>query len=173
MAGPLDIQRFPYGLTDLLGMKSSGDTPHVLGNAIAVTLADGADYYLAPRRSIMQGDTAVNLAAAGYFAAVGLAVPASECWLVYNVTCSVNAATAAATAVKFWGSYTKNSGTSADVQVCEALSLGAADFGSTSKVYERPAIFLPGDSFGVRCGTITGVPAVKGRITIDVARLSL
>ena len=173
MAGPLDIQRLPYGLVDLLGMKGSGDTPHTLNENIAVTLADGADYYLAPRRSILQGDTAINIAATGYFAAVGLAPAAGEIWLVYNVTCSVNNATAAATALKIWGGYVKSSTASLDCQITEQLVLGASDWGSTSRQFERPQVFLPGDSFGVRCGALTGVPAANGRITIDVARITL
>lgn len=154
-------------------MKGSGDTPHQLAGEIRVTLADGADYYLAPRREIIVGDTAINLAAAGYFAAVGLAVPAGQVWLLYNITTCVDTATAAATAVKFWGGYTKNSGLSSDVQLTEPISLGAADFSSAYRAFERPGIFLPGDSFGVRCGTITGVPAVKGRVKLDIARITL
>jgi hypothetical protein len=173
VAGPLDIQRLPYGLVDLLGMKGSGDTPHSLAENIAVTLADGADYYLAPRRVVLQGDTAINIAATGFFAAVGIAPSAGEVWLVYNVTLSLNNATAAATALKIWGTYVKSSTATLDCQITDQLVLGATDWGSTYRQFERPQLFLPGDSFGVRCGSLTGVPAAKGRITVDVARITL
>lgn len=173
MAGPLDIQRLPYGLTDLLGMKNSGDTPHLLAGEIAVTLADGADYYLAARRTALRGDTAIDINAAGWFAAVGVTPPAGEIWLVYNVTCTLNQATAAATAIRLFGGYVKGPTTGPDVQVTNVMTLGAADNFAECRVFERPAIFLPGDAFGVRCLSITGVPAVKGRITLDVARITL
>jgi len=173
VAGPFDIQRLPYGLVDLLGMKGSGDRPHTLAQQIAVTLADGADYYLGPRRTAVTGDTAINIAATGFFAAVGVTPSAGEIWLCYNVTCSVNAATAAATALKFWPVKSGNGGTAPDTQLAEQLTLGAADWGATSRVFERPQLFLPGDVLGFRVGSVTGVPAVRGRLTVDVARITL
>jgi hypothetical protein len=173
MAGPLDIQRFPYGLVDLLGMKGSGDTPHTLAQDIAVTLADGADYYLAPRREIVTALSAIAFAATGWVSAVGLGPAAGECWLVYNVTASVNQATAAATAVRFCGTISKNGGLSQDVQVTESMSLVATDWDGRGRSFERPLVMLPGDVFGFRVFTITGAPNCRGRITADIARLIL
>lgn len=171
MAGPLDIQRLPYGLVDLLGMKGSGATPHALNPSIAVTLADAADYYLAPRREILTALSAVAFAAVGWVSAVGLGPASGEAWLVYNVTASVNQATAAATAVKFAGTISKQAGGSQDVQVTETVTLGATDWDGRSRVFERPLIMLPGDVLGFRVFTITGAPGSRGRITVDAARV--
>lgn len=173
MAGPLDIQRLPYGLVDLLGMKGSGSTPYALAEAIAVTLADGADYYLAPRREIVTALSAIAFSLTGWVSATSLGPAPGEAWMVYNVTASLNQATAAATAVKFCGTYSKQGGLSQDVQITNTINVGATDWDGASREFERPMIMLPGDVFGFRVFTITGAPGSRGRITADIARLTL
>lgn len=172
MAGRLDIQRVPFGLVDLLGMKGSGDSPHTLAEAIAVTLADGADYYLAPRRVQVESDTPIDIATTGLLQVTSGAVPSNELWLVYAYTVTLNQNTAAATAISLCGSF-RGATNLTNVQITETLNVGASSNGGVFRWFERPMVALPGYQFGVTTYSLTGAPAVKGRVRMDFARLSV
>jgi hypothetical protein len=173
MAKPLDIQRLPTGLLDLLGLKGSGKTPVELNEKVSATLADCVDYYLVNRRTIITGNSAIAMTGLGNFAATGVLVPATEIWFVYACSCRLVGATAPATALSFWGTYTNPTATGFPIAATPIIAVGASDNGGRSTIYERPALFGPGTQWGISTGAATGVPGANGQIILDVARLSL
>lgn len=170
MADRYDIQRFPVALLDLLGMKGTGDTPHTIAGDISLGL-DITDLYLAQRRTVVTGQTAIPMTGTGSFAAVGALVPSGELWVVYGVTATLATPTAAATALRYWAAYTHYS--SSLIGLTDSVSVGANDNAAVTRVYEKPAIFVPGDQFWLQTGAATGVPNAAGRIHLDVARVTL
>lgn len=170
---PLTIQRVPTGLLDLLSSKAGGVNPQLLADAVALVLGDAADYYLAQRRSTVQGTTAIAMTGNGNFNAVGVVVPSNEVWLAYGITARLNTPTAVATALRYWGTFTRTTATNFPMALTPVADVGAADNAAVCKVWERPGVFLPGDQFGLSTGAATGVPGSNGIIILDVARLTI
>lgn len=172
MAGPLDIQRVPAGLLDLLGLKAMGLGPVQLNESVSATLADCVDYYVAPRRVTVAGSTAVPMVANTTYAITSVAVPASELWLVYAFSVQLSVATAAATAINFWGALQRSS-SSFPVPLTSTVTVGALDNGAAAAVFTRPLVWMPGDTPQIVSGAVTGVPNANGRVLIDCAKLTL
>lgn len=172
MADPLLIQRPPTGLLDLLGLKAMGQGPIQLAETVACTLADCVDYYVANRRTSVSGVTGVAMVANTSYTVPAILVPAGEIWFVYGLSINLNVATAAATAIRFWGGYQLAASTNV-VTVGDTLTIGASDNGSLGVIFSRPLIWLPGTQGYLITGAVTGVPNAAGRMTLDVARLTL
>jgi len=168
---PLLIQRPPFGLPDLLGLKGVGQAPIRLAETISATLADCVDYYLVSRRETVTGTTGVAMVANTAYTCV--TVPASEIWFVYNFTVRLSAATAAATAIRFWGTYAFQTSSGFPIPLTETVAVGASDNGAASRSFARPMLFGPGCVFGISSGAVTGVPGASGRVTIDACKLTL
>jgi len=168
---PLLIQRPPFGLLDLLGLKGVGQAPVQLAETVIATLADCVDYYLVNRRETVQGSTGVAMVANTTYTIV--TVPASELWFCYGVSVRLSAATAAATAIRFWGHYAYQNSSGFPNVLTDTISVGASDNGAAFSTFSRPMLFGPGVVFGISTGAVTGVPGATGRITLDIARLTL
>jgi hypothetical protein len=158
MAGPQDIQRYPRGLIDLLGMRATGDTPHTLDQSVTGSL-ELLELYIndrmIPNASVAPG----NLAAIGNVQIPGLTVPDRELWLIMELTVYIPAI-AAATACKFNGGILRARG-SGNVYSCltDTVSVAANEQGYVGQKFERPVIALPGNVIALQCTQITGAPA--------------
>jgi hypothetical protein len=82
------IQRVPLAYLDLLGLKSSGDSPHFAPVTLDPSI-EIRDLYLANRWEEVQGSTTTALAGGGFFAS-SLAVPSGELWALDGVNVYVN-----------------------------------------------------------------------------------
>ncbi len=173
MAGPTDIQRYPRGLIDLLGMKSTGDTPHQLGGQIAGEL-DMLDWYLNDRLEVLSTTIAVAPAALGNFQFQNSTVPQGEMWAVYDVAVNCGGVVAAAASIIFTPVIFRNQSL-----VGNAVAAGFQTTAATGQNilsgthYSQPTLVLPGQSFGVQVQGITGVPAVPFQLTAWFARLKV
>lgn len=172
MAGRYDIQRFPTGLLELLGMKGTGDTPHELASNISGSL-DLMGAYLAQRRVSIAGQSAIAMTGNGSYSAIGMLVPATELWFVYNVSVRLTPNTAAASSIRFWGGFQRQAAAGVYHPLTDVVNVGATDNGVGYTHFEQPAIFLPGDQFYIFTGATTGIPGSNGILALDVARLSL
>lgn len=170
---PLLIQRPPTGLLDLLGLKAMGQGPVQLNETVSCTVADCVDYYVATRRTTVSANTPVVMAANTQYTVTGVVVPAGEIWLVYAFACTLDTATAAATAIRWTGGYAKQSAIGTMIPLVDTASAGASDNDVKATVFSRPFIWLPGDTGIVFAHAVTGAPNVRGRIIVDVARLTL
>lgn len=82
------IQRLPLAYLDLLGLKSSGDAPHVVQDDLSVSI-DITSLYWANRFEFVAGSTTTGLAAGGYFPS-SLAVPPGEMWIADGIQAQCN-----------------------------------------------------------------------------------
>jgi len=172
MAGPLDIQRFPTGLLDLLGLKATGQTPSILASQVQATLADCVDYYLLNRRVQLSGATPIGLIANSNQPVNGLLVPATELWFVYNVSVRLTLPTGAGITARFWGTVTDQASPTLPLCLTETANIAAIDQQQVCRVFERPHLFGPGTQFGVSSGAIVGAPGAA-TMNLSVARLTL
>jgi hypothetical protein len=172
VAGRYDIQRFPVGLLEMLGMKGTGDTPHQLGADISGGL-DLTSLYLAQRRVTLSANTGVAMVANTTYNLTSLTVPSGEIWFVYGATARLTGSTAAATAIRFWLAWSRANAATTPIALADAASVGALDNGTSARIYEFPAVQLPGDMYHIMTGAVTGVPGATGTVTLDVARLTL
>lgn len=157
MAGPQDIQRYPRGLIDLLGMRATGDTPHQLGSQVAGTL-ELLELYLNDRMVPNAAAAAAPPAAIGNVQIPGLVVPDRELWLVFEATFYV-AQIAVATALKFTGGVLRNRG-SGNVfsALVPPISVPALEQGYVGVKFDRPVLMLPGNVMSAQVTAITGLP---------------
>jgi hypothetical protein len=77
------IQLNPPGLLDLLGLKSFGENPPLLGGVVTPTF-DLADYYL--RSKFETNSSSTNWTTSASVAIVDFAVPNGEWWWVQRLT---------------------------------------------------------------------------------------
>ena len=169
MAGPLDIQRLPKGLIDLLGMRATGDTPHQLAQSTIAQL-EVTDYYLSDRVVGLSVQPAAALAATGFSLGVGSAVPAGEQWMVYSaaiIVPTIAAATALKTSLVIRRAF-------AAYQVLVATPQIPASEGFIGGVtFERPMVMRSGDDLGCFTVNLTGVPASTPTLYLAFARLTV
>lgn len=158
MAGPFDIQRVPKGLVDTLGMRGTGDNPHVLGQEVRSTI-ETTDFYLIERLSTFQLSTQAVLAAAATFYPVDTAsiVPPGQFWLMYSLSFRTGSVIPAATGVKFFGCIQQ---TSIPCIVTDQAVGAVGESPGTGAHWERPRILRPGDRPTVFCSGITGAPGL-------------
>jgi hypothetical protein len=174
MAGPQDIQRFPRGLVDLLGMRATGDTPHTLAQS-TVGMIEMLDLYTNDRLQTASLNLSVAINAIGQATFLNSQVPPGELWLIYQATLLCQP-TAAATALKVAAGIRRGgpNGSPSGVQlVTEQLSLGASDGGVVGQTFSRPLLALPGQDFVTQCQFITGVPAVNPTLNLWYTRIGI
>lgn len=169
MAGPLDIQRVPVGLTDLLGLRATGDSPHVIGQEIRGSI-DLLDLYTAYRVEFLQGSTA-NVAALGFLTSSIGPVPNGEMWVVYQIG-YYSAAFAAATDCRFAGSLQRQ-GISNPMPFTETFSVTTAGQAAAGVLFPRPIVMMPRDQIGVTIASITGAPGTGIVCNIYFVRLKI
>jgi hypothetical protein len=155
MADAKTIQRLPAGLLDLLGMQSTGDTPHLISGEV-VPMLDLIDLYLVDRLRGTNAATA-NVAAPGSLLTTVGPTP-GEMWLCYGLSASSNGALAAATG------YTANllvnrpsTGFSQFITLPQAVANPALF--ATGVTFQKPLIMRPGDTLGIWVSAVTGAPA--------------
>jgi hypothetical protein len=161
MADRLTIQRLPTGLLDILGMQSTGDTPHSLEQSVSATL-DTTELYLMDRFARRIEQTAVIAAAGTFIAGLPTATPLGpqpgEQWMLYGVTVT-STALAAATNISYVFSLSRTSlgGTQ---YLSSKQSVANPDVFGQGQLWERPMILRPGDQLGIAATLVTGAPAV-------------
>lgn len=157
MAGAQDIQRYPRGLIDLLGMRATGDTPHKLGQENVGTL-ELLEFYLNDRMVPNASASAAPPAAIGVVPITGLTVGSREMWLLYELTFYIGAI-AAATQIKFAGGVLRNRG-SGNVfsALVDPIVVPALEAGYVGIKFERPVLMLPNDVVAAQVTALTGLP---------------
>lgn len=161
MADRLTIQRLPTGLLDILGMQSTGDTPHTLNASLVPTL-DCSDIYLMDRFARRIEQCAVIAAAGTFIAGLPTATPLGpqpgEQWMLYGVTVT-STALAAATNVSYVFSLSRTSlgGTQ---YLSSQQSVANPNVFGQGLLWESPMILRPGDQLGIAATLVTGAPAV-------------
>lgn len=172
MAGAQDIQRYPRGLIDLLGMRATGETPHKLGQENIGTL-EMLEFYLNDRMTPNASASAAPPAAIGNVQITGLTVPDRELWLVFELTAYV-AAIAAATRLVFTGGVLRNRG-SGNVYsaLTDSIVVPALEAGYVGKKFERPVLMLPGNVVSAQITGITGLPGQPISAAIWYASLGI
>lgn len=158
MAGPQDIQRFPKGLIDLLGMRATGDTPNQLAAQIAGELAL-KDEYLFDRLIGYRAAVGAGLInATGSFSLTLGTVPPGQLWYVYGWSIEVTAP-APATGLTITLGFARGA---ANVRnyVGPAQRLIATEGAAWGVWFETPLILGPGDTPVAYVSSVTGVPNV-------------
>jgi hypothetical protein len=175
VAGPLDIQRVPKGLIDLLGMKATGDTPHILDTATRASL-DVLNYYLIDRKVNLQGQTGVAVNALGFLITSSnpQGPQPGEIWLVHSAAMAFPALAAATTLKGFMAiKRTGILGAACYQFLGPEVNLPALTGGGSGETYQLPWIMLPGEVFGFYCTAITGVPASTPQFWLQYAVLNV
>lgn len=173
MAGPQDIQRYPRGLIDLLGMRATGDTPHQLGASTNAVL-EMLDFYLNDRLEFNTQTLSAAPAALGNFQFPNTVVPQGQMWAVYDYTVNCGGAIAVATAMKFSPVIFRNQSLVGNAAAYgPAISVAAGENGLGGIRFERPNLVMPGQSFGIQVSAITGAPATAHQCMIWFARLGV
>lgn len=172
MAGPQDIQRYPRGLIDLLGMRATGETPHKLAQENSGTL-EMLEFYLNDRMVPNAAAAAAPPAAIGSVQIPGLVVPDRELWLVSEMTFYI-AAIAVATALKFTGGVLRNRG-SGNVfsALVPSITVPAQEAGYVGVKFDRPVLMLPGNVVAAQVTQITGLPGQPISAAIWYASLAI
>ena len=83
---PLDIQRAPAGLLELLGLRGTGNTPRQLDELLQGHL-DLTPLYLAPLARTIRAATAA-VGANGFFGATAATIPQGELWVLSSIAAS-------------------------------------------------------------------------------------
>jgi len=155
MADAKTIQRLPVGLLDLLGMQSTGDTPHMISGEV-VPIVDLINLYLTDRLAGQNAATA-NVAAVGSLLSTVGPGPGEQ-WMVYGLTGSSTGALAAATG--FTANLTINRASAGFVQfLTPPYAVANPGLWAGGISFDTPFIMRPGDKVGVWISAITGAPA--------------
>lgn len=171
MAGPLDIQRYPTSLVDLLGMRSTGDTPHELAQQVALTL-DGLDYYLINRKVNFTGASAAANAVGQILTFAGLpTVPPGQVWAVYSWSYWWGTQPAGANLVLH--GYYDFASTVGRVFLDAPFAGQVAGMGGYGRVFYKPHLVGPGSQFRAWVTGITGVPNQAVTLELTYAVLAI
>jgi hypothetical protein len=174
MAGPQDIQRYPTGLIDLLGMRATGQTPSQLAGEISGSIEVG-ELYLFNRRVTQVGQSPVAIGAVGFLANTtgATVVPQGEMWVLFDCTMRVPVI-AAATALNLSLVVQRPAdGTSAWFMLTEELRLTASTGGLAGYRHSKPMLLQPGDTFGTYATLVTGVPGSQAFTTVVYSPIKL
>jgi hypothetical protein len=173
VAGPFDIQRPPIGLLDLLGLKATGDAPHLLEQAISGSF-EMFDLYTLDRLAIKFVNTVGAIAGVGNSSLPGSGPGPGSIWFVYGVDFVIPLVAAAASIQS--GLYWRRQGsllTLAAVPDCQSPLVAAAGSWVGAHWFERPMILRPGDEMSIVTRVFTGAPAVTASCAltyVDVTR---
>lgn len=173
MAGPLDIQRFPKGLIDVLGMKATGDTPNQLGQQTTPTV--GVDWlYTFDRLQFRTFNSVVATNADGLFLGGAGAGPLPGfMWIVFAASFYTPVAVAAGATVQL-GFGIRNPGNVFLVMDSLITPILAATQGAVqAKHFERPYLMQANDQFGWRVRGVTGVPGTIPEATVQFAEIAV
>lgn len=163
MADRLTIQRYPTGLLDFLGMQSTGDTPHSVGEQITGVM-DLTDMYAIDRLRSQLTSVGPITGVNAFSGQAGQDVPAGEMWLVQGITMT-GAVMAAGVTIKVQPYIFRKSiatleliGIPATFTIGEAFNVGV--------YFDRWALMRPGDNIGVNCWSSAGAPnqSVNGTV---------
>jgi hypothetical protein len=156
MADKYTIQRLPVGLLDLLGMQSTGDTPHSIAESVIPSI-ELTDLYLTDRlASIFGSSGALNATTSGNVANQG--PPDGYQWLLYG--CSYTSGAVAAAASISWVPAIYRASLGAYQAFGEKQLLAATQIAAKGIWFERPLVMRPGDRCGYIVADVTGVPAL-------------
>jgi len=171
MATPRTIQRVPAGLLYMLGMKGGGALPSELSETVQA-VADVLPLYLREARRALSGGSG-GFGADQLVTVGALVVPATELWLVNNVTVQVSNV-GAATSVWIQPAYYRTSGTVNVMTNADPVQVPVNGDGINGMSFGfMDVILYPGD--GVGCLLSNGVYGVNvvPTITIDYYRLEI
>jgi hypothetical protein len=143
VAGAFDIQRFPKGLLDFLGLKATGDTPHTLEGSVRGQI-NLDRYYLVDRVVAIQ--PSVTITANGFFTAAVATVPPGEMWLPLGLRIS---ATFAALTSMQWCPSTRRALGGGQMMLTNFISAIASVTNECTYTWGELVPFMPGDAFGV------------------------
>jgi hypothetical protein len=170
MAGPQDIQRYPRGLIDLLGMRATGETPHELARQTAPVL-DLWDLYLADRCELYSVPTAAATTVVGGQAFPLAQVPDREVWFLYEASLRVPATAAATLLQQNLCIFRQNGLVTLPLALTGTMRVPALEGGLVGVHFNKPLMMLPGNALGVWTSAITGAPAVNPILTMWFAKL--
>lgn len=172
MAGPLDIQRVPRGLVELLGMRASGDSPPQLAQQIIGSL-ELTDMFLADRMRLTSFSSGVALALGTSITSTGPGP--GFMWLVYQISYVFPTAVAAAASIRTHLGIARQSIVTNIVNLPDMGSglVPAGDTASCGVNFERPLVMVPGDNLGWRTTVVTGAPAVTPQGFIYYAEIGI
>lgn len=162
------INRQPYGLLSLLGIKNSGRNPADL-NAVLTPVIDLAPWYLYQNAESINANA--NIAAVGFTPIPALQIPVTETWAILG--CSVNtvAALGAGQGLQFAGVFAP----SANVTPAYPLTVLSPD-GTTGTVVAGlgpPGTIVwagAGSALGFFCTTLTAGP-VNCTMNLRICRM--
>jgi hypothetical protein len=167
MAGPQDIQRYPRGLIDLLGMRATGETPHQLGKDLAPVL-EQLDLYLLDRQRQIQTST-TTVSSLGNLLFPSMTVPSGELWFVYEITLQIPAVAAASSVRAMLAVYRSQTGTNLPLGVAPSIDALALQANAIGVHFEKPLLMTPAQSIGVFTSFVTGTPGVAYQGTVNYA----
>jgi hypothetical protein len=165
MAGPQDIQRFPRGLIDILGMRATGETPSRLAQETQPQL-DLIDLYLLDRQRQFQNSSAV-IAANGNVLIPGMTVPSGELWFLYEATMQVPTIAVATLLQTMLAVYRSQTGTNLPLGLGPSIRTPALEGNAWGIHFEKPLIMSPAQSIGLYTSVCTGAPGVAVQVTIN------
>lgn len=160
----MDITAFPKGYLGLVGAQVMGKGISQAADVISPVVELTDLLALSARRcSIALLNPLVSIATSM------ITIPTGEYWWVrhigMNITCAAGDTVNGASIV---ASDPNTNNASLSYHLSDSLTLAASNSGSKA-VYPN-ALFGPGTQFGVRGGTVTGVPTAGLGITVDVLR---
>lgn len=162
---PYPIGKLPRGLTALLSLRSSGDTPQVLADSAVLTL-DATPLYLLDSREATGFFTNAAPATGFNFFTTAMTVPPGELWYVWHyilvLQTGVGVTIDAAPAINLDG--VGAGAVIGDYQVV-AASQSVRAFNSL------PFWAGPGSGFGFNVRSLTGAPTVQGNAVITRLRI--
>jgi hypothetical protein len=167
MAGPQDIQRFPKGLIDLLGMRATGDTPNQLGQLTQPMLSI-KDEYLLDRCQIRTWDFGAVITVQGNTILANSGPGPGFQWYVYGISGALGGTIAAAATLQLGLGINRGPvlGNAILLPGCVSgvLATGSNFYFANQSV--PPLIMRPGDSLSMNVAVVTGAPGVQpsGRI---------
>jgi len=158
MAGPQDIQRFPKGLIDLLGMRATGDTPSQLGQQISGELALKDEYLFDRLVGLRTGVGAGLINATGSYGWLLATVPPGQIWYVYGMSIEVTAPAPATAATLTLG--VARGAANVRNYFGPSVRLVATQGEAWGEWFQVPLVMGPGDTPVGYCSSVTGVPNI-------------
>jgi hypothetical protein len=172
MAGPLDVQRFPFGALDLLGLKGSGQMPTRLEDQLRGNI-DLTQFYLNSLRARVVGTTAVVNAPGWFPVAGGALVPPTEIWAVVNVTVfPTPAALGAGEAYTVSPAYSRTSIDAPNVLPIISTGSGVTARPSAGFQLDSPVFLFPNFVWGLWAHNVTA-GASTWTCSLDYFKLSI
>jgi hypothetical protein len=91
---PFELGKYPRGMTGVLGLRASGETPRSMADQL-VSVVDATPFYLLDTREFLLGTQKVGVAV-GVNDIPSLTVPPGQVWYVweYAIACTLGAGTA-------------------------------------------------------------------------------